>query len=1246
MPEYNILAQIKIDPTSVRSELNKISKSSVINVKAKITDADKLATTLGKIDNQLERIKINNKDAFDNSQVVRDSYNETVKLRDALSKGEASLGQYQVQFGKTNNEIARYNQESRTTISHTDNLVSSLGKAITKIALWGVATGILYGSLRNIQNGIQYVKDLNEAMTDTQIVTGYTKSQIAELSNNYNNLAKELGVTTLEVADGALEWQRQGKTVAETQKLLRASVMMAKLANMDQAASTEALTSIINGYKLSIDEVIPTIDKLVALDNNFATSTQEISDALTKVSAVSKQSNISLEEMAAMITVVSSDTRIAAESVGQSFKTILMRMQNVKLGKYLSDEGEDISDVEKVLSSLGIELRDDTDTWRDFSDVLVDVQAKWTELGKEGKTVEQSMLVNAFAGQRQANILTDLLNNQDKYNEALKVEAAALGTTESRYAIYQDSVEFAANKSKAAWEKVWQTTINNDVIKFFYNVSAAIAEVISAVGGLIPIIMQLGGALIALNFASVIKGVTNVVSSLKLMFAVISVGAAATATEIAVATAGISLIVGGIILAISSLVNASDALEDATGKLSESQSKLSELQSKKSDIEELSEAYQKLASNTERSAEQEEEFVRIQNQLKDLLPGIAGYYDQSGNFVLDPEALSTNQAYLDILQKQIDAEKELISIQAEKVIAAGQKGYEKAAEKVKIGTSTEEFAYRALVTITDEEIAQAQASMAELIRTAYESYLQLDEDSQDAFKISLEGMGEYGQKVLEIINGAVESTSESIENVGEVASETKMSIEDLVSSMDAIAKASSEQAKEGKISYSTALDLISANASLAQYLTMTADGYIFDAEAARAATQAEMINEFTKYGLRDAAIAAANGNYVFAQSAIASSNATNAEKESMLSLLKAFAAMSVKVSVPFSGGGSAISEQEKLNNLKKEEYKLEIDNLNARKKSAQRQIDALNDLKDAYKEIIDAKKESLKLAKEESDYNDELQDKNEELADIENKLFAIQFDNSQKANAKRLQLEEEKAKKMEEIAQFQADRTYEIQIDALDKEYDAYEKMIDAQISAIELVIDGFDAMIDKINEMISALSKLSTAQSGGGYVLQKTSAPKVLAKPDGRRGRGISPASEAFSPVFFPAFSPVKKTSMVGYSSGGSGKVPSGYPNDSALIPVESGEVFAILNKSQQEKLSVSSPLSSLFSVLAGGTQKPTNLTSSTGEGIQISFGDINVQGNLDKVTLADVKEAATSATVEALRRTGIMRGAKSFTV
>jgi hypothetical protein len=362
MSEYSILLKAKLDAEStkgsVQNSINSIQKSIVLNISnvkidptalnnikmqisaaingglsgagasstggtsrggtTKTPDPLKIENQIQKWNNALSKMESLKPTVFASGE-VKSATTAFTSLFDGFKAGTVPLDTMRTKLDDVRTAMSKVSGATQQTVKDGDNLFRATGKNVAKVAEWAIATTLMYGALQQISKGVQYIIDLNKAMTDTQIVTGYTKDQIQDLASDYNDLASELGATTLEVANGALEWQRQGKTIEETEKLLRASVMMGKLANMDQAASTEALTSIMNGYKLSIDEVMPTIDKLIALDNNFATSTQEIANALTKVSAVSKQSNVSLEEMAAMIAVVSSDTRIAAESIGQSF---------------------------------------------------------------------------------------------------------------------------------------------------------------------------------------------------------------------------------------------------------------------------------------------------------------------------------------------------------------------------------------------------------------------------------------------------------------------------------------------------------------------------------------------------------------------------------------------------------------------------------------------------------------------------------------------------------------------------------------------------------------------------------------------------------------------------------------------------------------------------------------------------------------------------------------------------------------
>jgi hypothetical protein len=84
-------------------------------------------------------------------------------------------------------------------------------------------------------------------------------------------------------------------------------------------------------------------------------------------------------------------------------------MQNVKIGAFFDEEGDAISDVERVLSELGITLRDETTgQFRNMGTVLNETMVLWTQLSKEGKSVEQGLIANAFAGKMYARTCSNV----------------------------------------------------------------------------------------------------------------------------------------------------------------------------------------------------------------------------------------------------------------------------------------------------------------------------------------------------------------------------------------------------------------------------------------------------------------------------------------------------------------------------------------------------------------------------------------------------------------------------------------------------------------------------------------------------------------------------------------------------------------------------------------------------------------------------------------------------------------------
>lgn len=264
--------------------------------------------------------------------------------------------------------------------TNTHKMGSGFKSAFGFIRQFAAMTGIFDGIQVAIRNVRKEIVELNTAMTELQIVTETSDASIENTMAGYADMAKDLGVTLQTVAEGAGEWLRQGFSEEDTATLLKASTMLSTVGNMGADEASTALTSIINGFGMATDQATHVIDTLDALDLSYATSTQELADGLQRSASVAKTAGMSFEDLASIMTVVSSTTRLSGETIGNGMKSLFSRLQNIKVGKYLSDEGEALNDTEKVLNHLGVTLRDSATSWKDPMEVLDEVGKKWKSL--------------------------------------------------------------------------------------------------------------------------------------------------------------------------------------------------------------------------------------------------------------------------------------------------------------------------------------------------------------------------------------------------------------------------------------------------------------------------------------------------------------------------------------------------------------------------------------------------------------------------------------------------------------------------------------------------------------------------------------------------------------------------------------------------------------------------------------------------------------------------------------------------
>ncbi len=147
---------------------------------------------------------------------LQEQYNEKMKIVSQDNNLKRKAEQYTNELEQQNKEINKQNSGLQTTGKHSKSLmetVKNIGRYV-----------VMYQALNAIQTGVQKayetITELDKAFTDIQLVTGDTDEEINQLSQDYNELAKQMGATTQEVAEGASEWFNESRDHVKVLELL------------------------------------------------------------------------------------------------------------------------------------------------------------------------------------------------------------------------------------------------------------------------------------------------------------------------------------------------------------------------------------------------------------------------------------------------------------------------------------------------------------------------------------------------------------------------------------------------------------------------------------------------------------------------------------------------------------------------------------------------------------------------------------------------------------------------------------------------------------------------------------------------------------------------------------------------------------------------------------------------------------------------------------------------------------------
>jgi len=815
---------------------------------------------------------------------------------------------------------------------------------------------------------------------------------------------------------------------------------------------------------------------------------------MQRSSVSAQQAGVSMEELASMITVVSDVSRRAPESIGESFKTMFARYQDILAGK-VDEDGQGINNVGKALERVGINIRDAEGGFKDFSDVLDELYPKWKEISEP----EQSNIAKALAGIRQRESLLVLLENETKYRKALTETMNSEGLASERYATYLDSVEAAQNRVTASWESLVMSTATSDMVKNFYDGAAGALDFVNALGG-IPTILKIVIPLVVLFNAELIKTkilatgdvISGLVSGLKMLIpSLMGTTAAAQGTTASLMAANVAAL--PFVLTVGAIAA---ALVYATAKTIEFKEAQDEIrttyQDSQQQIEATTNSYDEYVFVAKKAAEAAGYFV--DEQGKAYAEGYHGAKVYVEGLDLLTEAEWSAKYAGEALTEQIQGEKELYEESASS-ISDLSKSYAGFVDTLKllsgeldtvnglIEKSKEGNLDFSDVTKIPEEYLDALTVEGDRLKLNIDLIKQKQlAEAEMAYQsiLAAQQQGEATAQQVEVIRLMYNQLLQESQNTYGQFERTAWQYDELLWLLanDAYSAGASIVGMEGQ-ALNSAQNIYDYIASGDQAF----NDFVQQVAMATGRSVEEVMNQINGMIQTTTNNAAALINYLGASSLGVDSGFNRAPSKPPSVQKTLFGGISKPSSssyrAPSSGGGSSKSgDGQSISSRQSEGASLE-DQINDARKNA---IDDLEEQLDLYDEIIDARKKILDTMADEREYQQDVEDKNKEILKVQTELNALQFDNSEEANARRLELQDELSNLSRDLENIHYEESVEDQKDALDVEYGLLEDKVNLAIKQIEgIQASSLGDFATQLSTILASLGNMSIPQFHDG---------------------------------------------------------------------------------------------------------------------------------------------------------------------
>lgn len=311
-------AQLTDQYNQAHSALDNIIKSSRKLSEKGIGDPYEIVSGTNMADEGIRMQELQNAvNLFSNGSAKIGQFNaDFTELSYTVKNADGTFTDFTAVLDRTGTKIVNVAGKTKESTSLFKGAFDSLKKKSKEILTYMVSMGGLSRVFGQIKQGVQYVKEIDSALTELKKVTDETDETYAKFLKTASAAGAEIGTTISDFTNATADFARLGYSITEATDLAKAASIYKNVGDGITSVSqaSESIISTMKAFGIEANDAMGIVNRFNEVGNNFAISSTGIGEALQRSASALYESGNTIDESIALIT--------AANSVVQNPETV------------------------------------------------------------------------------------------------------------------------------------------------------------------------------------------------------------------------------------------------------------------------------------------------------------------------------------------------------------------------------------------------------------------------------------------------------------------------------------------------------------------------------------------------------------------------------------------------------------------------------------------------------------------------------------------------------------------------------------------------------------------------------------------------------------------------------------------------------------------------------------------------------------------------------------------------------------